>query len=328
LSTTSRVRWGLLGTARINRRLIPAMRAVSRSVVTAVASRTPARAATYAREWDIPHAVDGYDALLAREDVDAVYVPLPNSLHARWTLAAIAAGKHVLCEKPLVTDPADVDRIQAAAAAAGVIVEEGFMYRHEPLTERVVALVSGGAVGTVRAVVSGFTYARNRPEDVRLSAELGGGALRDVGCYPVSYASLLFGSACVAAMGTARLTETGVDEEFTGILRFPGDRVATIYAGFRAAHRTWLDVLGSEGSLSVPNPFKPGPTEALVLERLGEARRIDVQGSDMLFVRQVEHFVGAVLEGTPVTVSLHESRRIAAALQALTDAARQPGGHP
>ncbi|MDH4066096.1 MAG: Gfo/Idh/MocA family oxidoreductase, partial [Acidobacteriota bacterium] len=285
VTATPPVRWGLMGTARINRHLVPAMRAASRSVITAVASRARPRADAHAREWDIAHAVEGYDTLLARDDVDAVYVPLPNSLHAEWTLRAIEAGKHVLCEKPLVTDPADVDQIREAAEAAGVVVEEGFMYRHEPLTDRVVALVSSGGIGEVCGVVSGFTYARNRAHDVRLSPDLGGGALLDVGCYPISYACLLFGSDCQTATGSVHLSPEGVDEECAGTLRFAGGRVATIYAGFRAAYRTWLDVLGSEGSLTVPNPFKPGACEALVLDRLGERRLIEVRGSQALFVR-------------------------------------------
>ena len=317
----SLVRWGLLGTARINRRLIPAMRASARSTIVAIASRTPERAAAHAREWDIPTAVESYEALLRRDDVDAVYIPLPNSLHVEWTLNAIAAGKHVLCEKPIATSAADVDRIADAATRGGVVVEEGFMYRHEPLTATVADLVSEGAVGAVRTIVSGFTYAQARANDVRLVQALGGGALWDVGCYPVSYACLLTGRDHVGAAGVARVTDGGVDEELTGVLRFPAGITASIYAGFRAAHRTWLEVIGSEGSLVVPNPFKPGPREQLMLERLGERRTIDVHGSELLFARQVEHFVAAVLDGAPATVSLSSSRRTVAACCALLDAA-------
>ena len=317
----SLVRWGLLGTARINRRLIPAMRASARSTIVAIASRTPERAAAHAREWDIPAAVESYEALLQRDDVDAVYIPLPNSLHVEWTLNAIAAGKHVLCEKPIATSAADVDRIADAATRGGVVVEEGFMYRHEPLTATVADLVSDGAVGAVRTIVSGFTYAQARANDVRLVQSLGGGALWDVGCYPVSYACLLTGRDHVGAAGVARITDSGVDEELTGVLRFPAGITASIYAGFRAAHRTWLEVIGSEGSLIVPNPFKPGPKEQLMLERLGERRTIDVHGSELLFARQVEHFVAAVLDGAPATVSLADSRRTVAACSALLDAA-------
>lgn len=318
------LRWGLLGTARINRRLIPAMRAAARSSIVAVASRDRFRALAYAREWQIPHAVGGYTALLAREDVDAVYVPLPNSLHVEWTLAAIAAGKHVLCEKPLALDPVNVDRIAAASARARVVVTEGFMYRHEPLTRAVVDLVQDGAIGAIRHVSSGFTYAQNRAGDVRLEAALGGGALLDVGCYPVSFACLLIGRDATSAAGMARQTPGGVDEEFTGILRFPADRTASIYASFRAAFRTWLEVTGSEGWLRVPNPFKPGPLETLELERLGERRTLEVEGTAMHFVREVEDFAAAVLDGAPLVMPLADSRRAVAALAALRTSVAGP----
>lgn len=319
------VRWGLLSTAHINRRLIGPMRRVPRSAVVAVASRDGERARAYAAQWDIPHAVKGYDALLQRDDIDAVYISLPNSLHVPWALTAIGAGKHVLCEKPLAAQAADVDLVAAAAAEAGVIVAEGFMYRHEPLTARVAALVSDGAVGAVRTIVSGFTYARRRPADVRLEAALDGGALLDVGCYPVSYACLLTNRDPVEAVTVRRMTTSGVDEESAGVLRFPGDITAQVYAGFRGAYRTWLEVVGTEGALTVPNPFKPGPSETLVLERLGERQEVHVPGSDVLFERQIADFVAAVVDGHPPVVSLAESRRVAHALnllRAATPAAR------
>jgi predicted dehydrogenase len=316
------VRWGLLGTARINRRLIPAMRAAARSEVIAIASRELSRAEAYAREWEIPHAVAGYEALLARADVDAIYIPLPNSLHIEWSLASAAVGKHVLCEKPLALDPRDVDRLEAATRQRNVIVAEGFMYRHEPLTAAVVSLVVDGAIGAVRHISSGFTYAQSRPADVRLEKGLGGGALLDVGCYPVSYACLLVGRDPSQALGMARFAPSDVDEEFSGLLRFPGDRTAAVHAGFRAPYRTWLEITGSEGWMSVPNPFKPGPLEVITLERLGERRSLEVAGSPLQFVRQIDDFIGAVLDGTPSRVSLAESRRVALALTALAASAR------
>ena len=202
----SLVRWGLLGTARINRRLIPAMRASARSTIVAVASRDAGtRRGARARVGHPASRSAATRRCSRRDDVDAVYIPLPNSLHVEWTLHAIAAGKHVLCEKPIATRAADVDRIADAAARAGVVVEEGFMYRHEPLTAAVADLVSGGAIGAVRTIVSGFTYAQSRADDVRLVRSLGGGALWDVGCYPVSYACLLTGRDHVAAAGVARV---------------------------------------------------------------------------------------------------------------------------
>jgi predicted dehydrogenase len=314
--------WGILGTARINRRLIPALRAARRSQVVAVASRTQARADAHAAEWGIPRAIAGYQRLLDDPAITAVYIPLPNTEHVPWTLAAIAAGKHVLCEKPMALEPSGVDRIAAAAAAQGVVVEEGFMYRHEPLTAKVLEVIGGGAIGAVRAVVAGFTFAQAAPADVRLNPGLGGGALWDVGCYPVSYANLLTGREPKIVSGSAHWHAGGVDDEFIGLLRYPGGVTATIYAGFRAAYRTWVEVLGSEGALTIPSPFKPSSLETLVIERGGRRDLIEVRGSEILFAREVADFEAAVLDGAATTVSLAESRRTAAALSALHASAR------
>ena len=317
------IRWGILGTARINRRVIPAMRVAGRSEVVAVASRDRGHAQSYAAEWSIPRAVVGYETLLSDRRIDAVYIPLPNTQHVEWTLAAIAAGKHVLCEKPIALDAADVDRIAAAAAAAGVVVEEGFMYRHEPLTARVLGLLADGAIGTVRAVVSGFTFALDASVNIRLDASLGGGALWDVGGYPVTYAQLIMGHEPKMVFGTAHWHPAGVDEEFMGMLRFDEGATANIYAGFRAPYRTWLEVLGSEGALTVPNPFRPGPLETLELERQGHVERVEVPGSPELFVREIQNFERSVLDGAPPVVTLAESRRAIVTLTALYAAARE-----
>lgn len=311
------IRWGILGTARINRRVIPAMRLARRSELVAIASRDRSRCEAYAREWSIPRAVVGYQTLLDDPSIDAVYIPLPNSDHVEWTLAAIAAGKHVLCEKPMAMDVADIDRIAAAAKAANVVVEEGYMYRHEPMTARVVELIKGGAIGTVRAIVSGFTFALEPAGNIRLDRSLGGGALWDVGGYPVSYAQLLFGHEPKMVLGTAHWTASGVDDEFMGMLRFDEGATASIYAGFRAPYRTWLEILGSDGALTVPNPFRPGPRETLELERDGAVQGIDVAGSAEIFVREIEDFEASVLDGAPTLVSLSESRHSVATLGAL-----------
>jgi D-xylose 1-dehydrogenase (NADP+, D-xylono-1,5-lactone-forming) len=312
------VRWGILGTARINRRLVPALHASRRGKLCAVASRDLSRATAHAKQYAIPKAVQGYQTLLDDKSIDAVYIPLPNTEHVPWTLAAIAAGKHVLCEKPLALDPHDVDRIAAAAAAAGVIVEEGFMYRHEPQTQRIVTLLRDGAIGTVRAVVSGFTFLLEGDQNIRLSPSLGGGALWDVGSYPITFAQLIAGGhEPTLAFGTAAWTASGVDEEFMGLLRFGGGMTANVYAGFRAEYRTWLEVLGSSGALTVPNPFKPGPLEVLELERGGHVERIEVTGSPMIFVREIDDFEARILDGAPAVVTLDESRRTAATIAAL-----------
>ena len=319
---SERLRWGLLGTAHINRRLIPAMRAARRSTVAAVASRDLARAERYAREWNIPASHAGYDALLHDNNVDAIYIPLPNSLHVEWTLRALDAGKHVLCEKPLALVPEDVDRVAAVSRARERVVVEGFMYRHEPLIARVLELVADNAVGPLRSMSSGFSFAQSRSDDVRLDAALGGGSLWDVGCYAVGAVRLIAGEEPTDAVGCAEMTAGGVDESFTGLLRFSRGVVATVHSSFRAAYRTWLEVAGADGVLRVANPFKPSPNEAIEIQRGDVIHRISVEGSAELFVRQIDDFVAAAVDGRPPTVSLVESRGNVAALAALYRSAR------
>jgi predicted dehydrogenase len=171
-------------------------------------------------------------------------------------------------------------------------------------------------------VVSGFTFTLPDQQNIRMDAALGGGALWDIGSYPVTYANMIAGHEPKMVFGTAQWSPSGVDEEFMGLLRFGGGMTANVYAGFRAAMRTWLEILGTDGALTVPNPFKPGPMEILELERNGTIDRIEVAGSAQLFVKEIEAFEAAVLDGAPQVVSLAESRRTASTLAALLASAR------
>jgi D-xylose 1-dehydrogenase (NADP+, D-xylono-1,5-lactone-forming) len=316
------LRWGLLGTARINRRLIPAMRAARRSTVAAVAGRDAERVGQFAQEWNIPVAHVGYDTLLKDPAVDAVYIPLPNSLHVEWTLRALDAGKHVLCEKPLALSPEDVDRVGAVAEARERVVAEAFMYRHETLIARVLDLLHENALGRVMTIASGFTFDLDRPNDVRLDPALGGGSLWDVGCYAVSAARLVAGCEPLQAFGWASYGPTGIDESFSGVLRFPGSVVAAVHSSFKSRYRTWLEVGGQDGVLQVSEPFKPSAPVDVVVSRGDEKRVMRVEAPPLLYVRQVEDFVASVLEGRKPHVTLEESRGNAAALCALYASAR------
>src|SRR5881628_2443089 len=185
--------WGLLSTARINRALIPAIRDSARSELSAVASRTLERASEYAAEWQIPRALGSYEAMLADPAIDVVYNPLPNHLHCEWSIRALEAGKHVLCEKPLSRHTGDVEAAFATAERAGLHLTEAFMYRHNPQTKRLVELVSEGAIGELRLVRSAFSYGLYDTDKIRLRTDVEGGALMDVGCYNVSGSRLLGG---------------------------------------------------------------------------------------------------------------------------------------
>ena len=319
---TPPLRWGLLGTARINRALIPAIRGSRRSRLVAIGSRDTARAAAYAQEWEIPVAHGSYEALLADPDIDAVYVPLPNHLHVEWSLRAIAAGKHVLCEKPIALQASEVDTLARAAAAAGVVVTEGFMYRHHPQTAKVAALIAGGAVGEPRLVRGAFTFTLTRDADPRMLPEWGGGSLWDVGCYPVSYARLIAGSEPASVSGIARNGPTGIDLAFGGVLQFPAGLLAVFDCGFRAPFRTELEIVGDEATLVVPHPFKPGEREQLRLVRAETVTLVDVEG-ELLYLGEVRDMEEAVFGGRPPAISLADSRGTVAAIAALHQSARE-----
>jgi len=315
------LRWGLLSTARINRRLIPAIRAAERAELLAVASREAAQAETYAAEWGIPRAYGSYQALLADPEVDVVYISLPNSLHAELTVRAVQAGKHVLCEKPLALSVAEVEQIAAAAASAGVVVAEAVMYLYHPLLHRVRQLVQEGAVGRVTLVRGAFSFFLDRLNDVRWRPELGGGSLWDVGSYPVSFIRWIAGEPA-QAFGWQALSNSGVDATFAGLLRCRDEVLGVFDCGFRQPFRVEAEVIGSEGRLIVEQPYLVGPESRIVLHRDSGREEITWPGPDA-YRYEVEALVAAVLDSAPLPVPLESSRGNVATLAALYEAARQ-----
>src|SRR3990172_8642781 len=214
-----RLRWGLLSTARITRAVIPPIRASARGELAAVASRDAAKVDSYAKEWEIPKTYSSYEAMLGADDVDVVYVSLPNSLHAEWAVKSVEAGKHVLLEKPFALTVGEVDRVIDAAKRTGRVVAEAFMYRHHPQTLKVKELVDGGAIGDVSLVRASFTFTLAREQDVRLDPAMGGGSLWDVGCYPMSLAQYIFGGAPEEVFGWQKDDATRIDGTFEHRLR-------------------------------------------------------------------------------------------------------------
>jgi predicted dehydrogenase len=325
--TDAPLRWGILSTARINQALIPALQASDRAELVAVASRDAERARAYAETHGIPLGLGSYEALLERDDIDVVYNPLPNHLHASLTIAAADAGKHVLCEKPLALTLAEVDAIAAAATAAGVVVTEAFMYRHHPLTLRIQEVVSGGAIGRPLTVRGSFSFLLTNEGDVRLDPAMGGGSLWDIGCYPASYARTVLGEPPIEAAGLAHIGPTGVDLSFWGALRFASGAVAQLDCSFEAPFRTHIEIVGTEGIIVVPTPFKPEHAPSYhvgtAFDRLEE---VTGHGGD-LYRGEVEDLADAVLLGTAPQVTLDDSRVNAATLLALLQSARE-GGTP
>jgi D-xylose 1-dehydrogenase (NADP+, D-xylono-1,5-lactone-forming) len=290
---TEPVRWGILSTAHINERVLPEAQRSPAVEVLAVASRSEEAAAPYAREHGIPRAYGSYEALLADPDVEAVYVPLPNSLHVEWSIRALEAGKHVLCEKPLGRRAAEVERAFDVAEGAGRILMEGFMYRHHPQTVRAGQLVASGAVGSPRVVRASFGFMLGRPGDVRLLGELDGGSLMDVGCYCVS-AARLFAGEPETALGRQVTSPAGVDFRFAGTLEFAGPVLAHFDCGFDVAENSFLEVVGSEATLRIATPFlatEPG----IEVIRDGEAEHIAIPRAEA-YRLELEN-LGAAIRG-------------------------------
>jgi len=315
-----RLRWGLLSTARINRLIIPAVRASARSDLTTVASRTIERGEAYAAEWKIPRVVGSYDALLADPEIDVVYISLPNSLHVEWTVRALDAGKHVLCEKPLALTVEDVDRVEAAAARAGRTAAEAFMYRHHPLTHAAEIVVKSGRLGPIHGFKGAFTFPLTREGDVRLVPALGGGSLWDVGCYPVSYTCFLAGAAPDEVFGWQRLSPSGIDLEFAGMMRFADGSLAQFDSGFTGPFRTEMEIVGRDAVLRIERPFRTDERSRMLLMIGDETVTLPFE-AEAPFAGEIADMEAAALDGRPARIPLSESRRTVQTIRALYDSA-------
>ncbi len=305
------VRIGLLSTASINGAILGARAVGAPFSVDAVGSRDPARARAYAHEHAIPRAHGSYEQLLADPELDAVYIALPNALHHEWAMRALTAGKHVLSEKPYSRRAADVDEACDEAERRGLVLTEGYMWRHAAQTRLLQELLP--RVGEVRAVDAVFTATLPRPDDPRWDAALGGGALLDLGCYCVSAARLVLGEPD-EAFGTARLRD-GVDEHFAGLLRF-GRVIATFQCGFISALVNRIEVIGAEGVLEVRQAFVDPPGVVLLD---GDAHRVEPGDH---YRAELDDFCAAIRGERSVLIGRAEMRGQAGALDALLASSR------
>jgi xylose dehydrogenase (NAD/NADP) len=285
-------RFGILSTAQINYCILEAAAASSELEVVAVASRTQERADAYARERGIARAYGSYDALLADDTIDAVYISLPNSLHCEWSIRALEAGKHVLCEKPMSSSPAEVEAVFDVADACDRRCMEAFMWRHNPQTRRLEQLVADGAIGELRLVRSAFTYPMVDGEStVQMRPELDGGALMDIGCYPISAMRLVAGEPTAASARELQGT-TGVDVRTVASLTLPDDVLAQLTCAFDLPERDELELLGSEGSIRVADPWH-GEQPGIELVRDGRTEQISFAPGDS-YRLQLENFARAI----------------------------------
>lgn len=318
-----KVRWGLLSTANINRRLIPAIRLSAEGEMAAVASRSTKNAEAYARQWKIPHAFGSYTAMLESDTVDAVYIGLPNHLHAEWSIKAMQHGKHVLCEKPFALALDEVDLMIATAGETGMVLAEAFMYRHHPQTKIVGEWVHSGRLGEISVVRGVFNFAFRTRDNIRLVPEWGGGCLWDVGVYPVSFAQYVMGDRPEWVAGDQWLGDTGVDESFVGQLHYSGHRLAQITCSFRTPFYTSTEVIGTKGRLLLNKPFigLDENRQMLFYDRDGNVQEVDVPEKE-LYLGEVEDMHNAILRGAPNYLTLAETRNHVQTVLALYKSAR------
>jgi len=313
--------WGLLSTANINRALIPPLRESKRNRLLAVGSRTQDSADAYARQWNIPRAHGSYEALLADPEIAVIYNSLPNHLHAEWTIKAVEAGKHVLCEKPIALTVDELDAMSAAAQKHQRVVAEAFMYRHHPQTLKVREIVQSGALGQLRVVRGAFSFVLSDLNNVRAKPEMGGGSIWDVGCYPISYARFVIGLEPLEVFGRQVTGSTGIDETFVGQMEFQNGIHVQFDSSFAIQFRSSMEFIGSEATLNVPTPFKPGKNEKLYLTRGDKTKTLKVKGPE-LYSGEVEDMADCILTGKSPQMSLADSRANVAVIVALLESAQ------
>jgi len=315
------LRWGILGCASIADRLIPAIRAVPGNRVEAVASRSPDKARAFADAWGVPRAFGAYDDLLASPHVDVIYNPLPNALHAAWTIRAVEAGKPVLCEKPLTVTAVEAREVERAATRAGVPVAEAVMYRHHPLYRELAARLADGLIGELTAAAARFTFALDDRSQIPAAAALGGGALLDVGTYPVTLLRLAFGCEPLRVHAHGRFSE--VDDTVVGLLELPHGATATLEVSIESEERQSAELTGTKGAVFLDRPWFPGSEGAgFRLSKNGVETFVPVPGGDG-YELEVADFAEAVRTGRPPRWGLDDSVKTLAVLDALRASAKE-----
>ncbi len=319
------LRLGVLGAARIARGgIMPAARRTDSVEVVAVATRGGKKSREVRDIAPDAELFEDYDSLLESDGVDAIYIPLPNSMHVEWTIKALEAGKHTLCEKPFALDAEGAQRAVETAAKQGLALMEGFMFRLHPQTRRLKALISEGAVGEVRQAVAQFGHRLDDPADVRGVGSLGGGSLGDVGCYCVSALRLAFGAEPKRASAFARFDEEGADRELAGVLEFDAG-FGVVSSSISSARREWLEIVGTEGKISLDAPFRADKSGGkMEVSRGGETSTETFESADP-YRAELEEFAAAIREGREPVVGPAEILGNARAIHALHLSARQGG---
>lgn len=324
------VRWGVVSTASINQLFIPAVHISDRGKLVAVASRSSDKAEAYAREWEIPKFFSNYQEMFESGIIDAAYISLPNHLHAEWSIKAMQAGLHVLCEKPFAIRLSEVDEMIAVSQKTNCVLAEGLMYRHHPQTKKVGEIIKSGIIGEVSIIRGAFDFFMPKEErqvnslNVRLIPKYGGGCLWDVGVYPLSFTQYILGSAPEKVMGMQRLGDFGIDEFFAGQMIYSSECFAQISSSFCLPFHTFMEIIGTEGRLYLTRPFVDmGEERELILyPKKGNPKKIFVQTKN-IFLGEIEDMHDAILDGKENYISLEESKNHVLSILALYKSARK-----
>ena len=295
------VRWGILSTANIGRRVIPAIHASHNGEVATVCSRSLERAQDFAKEQDIPRAYGSYEELIADGEIDAIYNPLPNSMHAEWSIKCAEAGIPTLCEKPFAINAAEAQSIVDAFENHGVTLAEAFMYRFHPQQAKVKQIIADGGIGELQIINSSFTFSISNAENIRLSKELAGGALMDVGCYCVNLMRFMTGEEPSGVTASARIGEqTGVDETLAAVIEFPSGIIGHFDCGLRAYRQHSYALKGSEGMIVVPTSFVPDKSSDTIVQHWhGDSFAEHIIPATDHYQLMVEDFADALINRRP-----------------------------
>ena len=325
--TGTKLRFGVLSTANIGKNQVnPAIQASRNAELIGVASRDAAKARDFAAAGNIARSYGSYEALLDDRDIDAVYIPLPNSMHLEWTIRAAEKGKHVLCEKPLATTAADCREMQAACDANGVVLMEAFMYRFHPRTRALLDLVRGDDVGALRTIRTAFTFKLIREDNIRWFPELGGGALYDLGCYCVDSSRRVMNREPVEAIAVAGWNDKGVDNELTGILRFDNGATAHLDCSFLLERREFVEAACVDATFISADTFVNSLGDVEIVERRGRAPQAvhRIEG-DNHYRLMVEHFADVAMGKAKLEFGIEHSIGNLNVIEALYASARHGG---
>lgn len=321
-----KVRWGVLSTANhAAHTVIPAIQASEHGTVVAIASRDAARARQAADQLGIPASYGSYEALLADPNVDIIYNPLPNHLHKEWSIQAARAGKHVLCEKPIALNAAEAREMVAAFRAAGLKLAEAFQWRHHPQGLRMRELLQSGVIGELRMIDAGFSFMLDRPNDVRWIPEYGGGALYDVGCYPISFARFIAGTEPVSVTAQIHMNASGVDDLVVATLQFPNGVLAHINCSFILPLRRYCEVIGSTGGLYSNRAYNPLGRGETIIHTTGDREIVEtIPLPDVnSYVLMAEDFNRAILDNQPTRYPAEDAIGNMQVIDAIFRAARE-----